>query len=399
MTVRKKAGGPYMDEIRKAVEAAVSGDVYKIVLSAPREKGSLYRRVAVNRLPSGYQVERFTASQVFHENLPAETGPLHTVLTAFLETAFRQLNAWDAQHEYAVRISAKGRVLTSRSPVRQAPRRETAHNRVKNTLLPEGTVVPGLVEMGVMTPDGTVLRSKYDKYRQINRFLEMVDDEVRGMDPGSSFRVVDFGCGKSYLTFVLYHYLTVLRGLEVDMVGLDLKADVIDHCARVAEQYGYAGLHFQVGDIAGYGDTRPVDMVVTLHACDTATDLALFHAVRRGARLLFSVPCCQHELNAQISTARLSGLTRYGIVKERMAALMTDAIRGNLLECCGYHTQLLEFIEMEHTPKNILIRAVKRPAAQQYATRKKALAEVEALMEEFHLEPTLYRLLCEAGDL
>ena len=388
-----------MHEIRKAVEAAVGGDVYKVVLSAPREKTNRYRRVAVNRLPAGYKVERFTETQVFHENLPAETGPLHILLTELLETEFRQLNAWDTQNEHAVRISAKGRVLTSRSPVRQAPRRETGHNRVKKTLLPEGTVVPGLVEMGVMTPDGTVIRSKYDKYRQINRFLEMVDDEVRGMESGSSLRVVDFGCGKSYLTFVLYHYLTALRGLEVDMVGLDLKADVINHCARVAEQYGCTGLRFQQGDIAGYEDMRPVDMVVTLHACDTATDLALFHAVRRGARLLFSVPCCQHELNAQISTERLSGLTRYGIVKERMAALMTDAIRGNLLECCGYRTQLLEFIEMEHTPKNILIRAVRRPEAQQYATRKKALAAVEALMEEFHLEPTLYRLLREAGEI
>ncbi len=388
-----------MDEIRKAVEAAVNGDVYKVVLSAPREKEGLYRRVVVNRLPAGYQVERFTTTQVFHENLPMETGSLTTVLTGLLEAEFRQLNAWDVRNEYAVRISAKGRVLSSRTPVRQAPRQETAHNRAKNYLLPEGTVVPGLVEMGVMTPDGTVVRSKYDKYRQINRFLEMVDDEVRGMEPGSTLRIVDFGCGKSYLTFVLYHHLTVERELAVDMVGLDLKADVIDHCTQVAEQYGYTGLHFQRGDIAGYEDTRPIDMVVTLHACDTATDLALFHAIRRRARLLFSVPCCQHELNAQIATDRLSGLTRYGIVKERMAALMTDAIRGNLLECCGYRTQLLEFIEMEHTPKNILIRAVRRPAAQQYATRKKALAEVEALMEEFHLEPTLYRLLREAGEL
>lgn len=250
-----------------------------------------------------------------------------------------------------------------------------------------------------MTPDGHVIQSMYDKFRQINRFLEVIDDEIRRLDIRDRLTVIDFGCGKSYLTFVLYHYLTAVRGIRADILGLDLKADVIAQCGRVAAKYGYDGLRFEQGDIGDARGDAPVDMVVTLHACDTATDLALYHAVRRGARLIFSVPCCQHELNAQIEGGRLSALTRYGIVKERFAALMTDAVRANLLECCGYRTQLLEFIEMEHTPKNLLIRAVRRPARQEGATRERALAEVDALREEFGVEPTLYRLLREAGRI
>ncbi|MBP7401951.1 MAG: SAM-dependent methyltransferase [Clostridia bacterium] len=388
-----------MDDIRKAVGEAVSEDVYKIVLSAPVPGAGPYRRVTINRLPSGYQAEQFTETQVFHENLPPDPETLHAWLAERLGSAFRQLNAWDARHEHAVRVTAKGRVLASRTPARQAPRAETAHDRVKSRILPEGTVVPALVDMGVMTPDGHVIQSMYDKFRQINRFLEVIDDEIRRMDIRDRLTVIDFGCGKSYLTFVLYHYLTAVRGIRADILGLDLKADVIAQCGRVAAKYGYDGLRFEQGDIGDARGDAPVDMVVTLHACDTATDLALYHAVRRGARLIFSVPCCQHELNAQIEGGRLSALTRYGIVKERFAALMTDAVRANLLECCGYRTQLLEFIEMEHTPKNLLIRAVRRPARQEGATRERALAEVDALREEFGVEPTLYRLLREAGRI
>ncbi len=250
-----------------------------------------------------------------------------------------------------------------------------------------------------MDADGRILRSMYAKFRQINRFLEIVDDALRAWQGTDPIRLVDYGCGKSYLTFVLYHYLTVVRGFAVDMTGLDLKADVIAHCTRVSARYGYTGLRFEQGDIATHPDARPLDMVVTLHACDTATDLALFHAIRRGARWIFAVPCCQHELHAQITSEQLALLTRYGIVKERVAALMTDAIRGHLLTCCGYRTQLLEFIEMEHTPKNILLRAVLRPSKQQEAIKARALAEVDALLAAFQLQPTLYRLLREAGAI
>lgn len=235
------------------------------------------------------------------------------------------------------------------------------------------------------------------KYKQINRFLEMVDDVSDNLPRQRPLRVIDFGCGKSYLTFILYYYLTVIKKREVQMVGLDLKADVIEKCNQTARKYGYDGLHFELGDINGYQLAGEVDLVITLHACDTATDYALFNAVSWGARVILSVPCCQHELNGQIQSEQFSILTRYGIVKERAASLMTDAIRANLLECCGYKTQLLEFIDLAHTPKNILIRAVKRAPSQRAPAG--VLEETESLMEEFLLHPTLYRLLKEAGRI
>ena len=277
-----------------------------------------------------------------------------------------------------------------------------AHNRQKQYLMPEGTPLPFLVELGVMTPAGKVIASKYDKFKQINRYLEFIDDIVPALPKGRTVNIVDFGCGKSYLTFAMYYLLVSVKGLDVRITGLDLKKDVIENCNALAIKCGYDRLSFLHGDIARYEseDGKHPDMVVTLHACDTATDYALEKAVKWGASVIMCVPCCQHELNKQIECDILSPVMKYGLLKERFAALLTDGLRAEMLEASGYKTQILEFIDMEHTPKNILIRAVKRNTGKNNLqdrenTGKKdsGKTDFEKTAEFVHAEPTLQKLL------
>lgn len=251
-------------------------------------------------------------------------------------------------------------------------------------------IIEPLIDLGVFTKEGKVINSKYDKYKQINRFVEIIDDEIKKNDY-KELTILDFGCGKSYLTFVLYYYFVKIKNINVKMIGLDLKEDVIKKCNDIAKSYKYDNLHFELGDINGFKYNNKVDMVITLHACDTATDYALYNAVKWNAKMIFSVPCCQHELNSQMKSDELSILTRYGIVQERVAALMTDAVRANILEACGYKTQLLEFIDIAHSPKNILIRASKGNVSKD--KREKAICEVNNLVNKFNFEPTLLKLV------
>lgn len=369
----------------------------KIVISKP-PKDSEFIKIRVVRTEKGYLFEKYTEKQAFHENHSAEEAEKRCL--ELLSEGWRQLNAWGQSGEYSITVSKKEKLLFGRKNV--VPEQNSvsglSHNRKKNYIISEDKPFPALIDMGIFTKDGRVAKPMYDKFRQINRFVEMVDDAVKeNADSRKPFRVIDFGCGKSYLTFVLYHYFTEIRGMETEMLGLDLKADVIEKCNSAAEKYGYKNLRFETGDVSSASVSEKVDMVVTLHACDTATDYALFNAVMRGADMIFSVPCCQHELNGQMNSEGLSILTRYGIIKERTAALCTDAIRANLLGCCGYKTQLLEFVDFEHTPKNILIRAVKGNISRE--NKRKLLSEAENIMREFSFEPTLYRLLEEAGRI
>lgn len=372
-------------ELQNIIESVVGEGVIKLTLSKPKPD-TQYKKITVSKTDSGYFAEQFTEKQAFHKNIKADglSGYLTDISGSFL-----QFNIWTADTEHIILVSKKGKVSYKRKRTENVSVKKE-HNRKKQYLIEEGTVVPPLVDMGIFTSAGKVVRTMYDKFRQINRFLELINDEIKNRNY-KEINIIDFGCGKSYLTFIVYYYLTELMGIKANITGLDLKADVIENCNKAAERYGYNDLHFEIGDINGYKCKTKPDMVITLHACDTATDFALHNAIEWGADLIFSVPCCQHELNSQMMSEKFSILTRYGIIKERTAALMTDAIRANLLWYKGYNTQLLEFVDMSHTPKNILIRAVKSQIPQK--TKEKYLAEAKTLIDEFGFAPTLYKLL------
>ena len=381
-----------MEELKTAINEITADDIIKIVVSNKLNKDVEYNKITFllkdNTKKQYYQIEKYTDKQVFHENINKEE--LEAKLLEMVANNYKQLSAWSETTTYDLKISKKGKIFLGKKKGDNAKLANKSHNREKNYILKEGMIIQPLIDLGVFTKEGKVVNSKYDKYKQINRFIEMVDDEIKKTDQ-EELTILDFGCCKSYLTFVLYYYFVEIKKIKVNMIGLDLKADVIKKCNEIAKKYNYENLKFELGDINGYKYTNNVDMVITLHACDTATDYALYNAIKWNAKMIFSVPCCQHEFNAQMESDNLSLLTKYGIVKERVAALMTDAVRANLLEAVGYKTQLLEFIDISHSPKNILIRASKSKVSKD--KKEKALLEVDNLIKEFNFNPTLYKLL------
>ena len=385
-----------MEDLIKAIDDMLNDELIKIVISNKINKENKYNKISIflkeNKKKEYYQIEKYTDKQVFHENIEKEE--LRDKILEFVYNNYKQLNGWSEKTTFDMKISKKGKILLSKSKTNNTKLSNKSHNKEKNYILKEGTIIKPLIDLGVFTKEGKVVNSKYDKYKQINRFIEIIDDEIKKKDY-KELTILDFGCGKSYLTFVLYHYFVEIKKINVKMIGLDLKEDVINKCNKIAKAYNYENLHFELGDINGFKYNNKVDMVITLHACDTATDYALYNAIKWNAKMIFSVPCCQHELNAQMKSENLNILTNYGIIQERIAALMTDSIRGNLLEYMGYKTQLLEFIDIDHSPKNILIRASKNKVSDE--KKNIVLNEVNNLIKEFNFNPTLYKLLKNDG--
>ena len=414
-----------MNELSKLLQENLNIEFISATLSNPKNKDGVQKvkvRPILKKDVLYFQLESFRNNQAFHENV--EEKKACEILLKYMEN-MRQMQMETQRAAYTILVSKKGKV-TIKSKMKKGEKKQInmSHDRKKKYVLEEGVPVPFLQDLGVMTQDGKIVRTKMDKFRQINRFLEFVEDILPQLDKGRELTILDFGCGKSYLTFAMYYYLHELKEYDIRIIGLDLKKDVIRHCNELSEKYGYEKLRFLEGDIADYEGVDQVDMVVTLHACDTATDYALAKAVGWNAKVILSVPCCQHEVNKQLEKQRnlhsgkmksktevmgvsemlgdqlasmeevLGPIMDYGLLRERFAALVTDGLRAKRLESEGYETQVLEFIDMEHTPKNILLRAVKKgsPAA-------KSRKEAEDCERFLKIQPTLGMLLAEQkGD-
>lgn len=391
-----------MSDLQSLFTDCLNETLIRVILSNPSSKDGVIKicaRPVLKNKSLLFQIEEYTKTQVFHKNLTAGDAGSYLTGKLFSDTSSQTASFKNALVETQsftanVLVSKKGTITIKKKMNASAkqPKISLSHNRKKKYILEEGIPVPFLIDLGVMTQNGSIVNAHYDKFRQINRFLEYIEDILPSLPTGRELRILDFGCGKSYLTFAIYYYLKVLKGYPVRITGLDLKEDVIRHCNELAVKYGYDKLEFLCGDIAYYDGCSQVDMVVTLHACDTATDYALAKAVGWGAKVILSVPCCQHELNKQMKNDLLSPVLHYGILKERMAALMTDGLRAQILEANGYRTQILEFIDMAHTPKNLLIRAVYNGHC---ADNK---AQIDELLAAFDVNPTLYRLLCKKDN-
>lgn len=398
--------------INKIFEDTMNIELIQAVISNSVDKNRIAKvklRPVVIKKELFFQASEYIGQQVFHTNYNKEE--LMTKLPDWFTELFRQAEITTKKGKATILISKKGKATVNYKQSKAADQGNQAsggtkgstaamedgmnllHNKAKNYILEEGVPLPFLIDLGVMTAEGKIIKAKMDKFRQINRFLEYIEDVLPFLNHEKELTILDFGCGKSYLTFALYYYMRIMKGYQINIIGLDLKSEVIRHCNELSQKYNYEKLHFLEGDIASYKGSNAVDMVVTLHACDTATDYALYKAVNWGAQVILSVPCCQHELNKQMESNILKPILKYGIVKERMAALITDALRAELLETKGYKVQLLEFIDMEHTPKNILIRAVKRSK-----TKKEKYTPSDNLkecMDFLSADPCLLRLFRE----
>lgn len=367
--------------------------IIKGTISNPRNNSKYikgYIRPVEIKENSMMQIELFTKTQSFAHNYNYDE--FSEIINTIMLDSFFQLNIITNEYNYSFKYTKKNHLLSNKIKNKEIKTLlNVSYNKQKKYILNDGNIIPPLVDLGVMTQDGKIVPSYYDKYRQINRFLEIIDDTIKDFKE-QELNIIDFGCGKSYLTFIVYYYLVNIKKIKTNIIGLDLKADVIKKCNEIAKNYGYNSLNFEIGDISLYKPHFRVDLIITLHACDVATDYAMYHAIKLHSKYLLSVPCCQHEINNQIKKSS-SFLASYGIVKERMSALLTDTIRAKLLEYSGYNVDILEFVDFDASPKNLLVRA-------KYTgnSNAKALDEVNQILDEFKIVQTLYKLLFKSSN-
>ena len=378
-----------MDKVRELCRKQLGKELYQIIISNPKGKKEITKvkiRPTIIKEELLYQISEWKNNQIFHKNMDKEQTVEKVV--EYLEQDFSQMELTSKTVQATVLVSKKGKVTLKEKRNTAGKEIDLSHNKIKKYILQEGTPVPFLIDLGVQTREGKIVKSHYDKFRQINRYLEFIQDIMPILPKDRTINIIDFGCGKSYLTFALYYYMKIICNRDIQVIGLDLKEKVIEDCNRLAKKYQYEHLTFITGDVSTYTG-EAVDMVVTLHACDTATDYALMKAIDWKAKVIFTVPCCQHEVNKQIRCEELAPLLKYGLIKERISALLTDAVRANLLEEQGYQVQVMEFIDMEHTPKNILIRAV--------LDEKERESKIDKVTDYFNVNTTLQKLLSDRG--
>lgn len=377
-----------MDRLRSILEGKLNENLIQVILSNPKENNGIKKikvRPVLLKEKLYYQMTEYIGTKVLHKNIDK-----YQLIERVLKTIgdMRQMEVETTKERLTILVSKKGKIsIKNKKQKTEKHTLSMEHNRKKKYILEEGQAIPFLVDLGVMTKQGKIVKEKYDKFRQINRFLEFIDDVLPKLPREREAIIIDFGCGKSYLTFAMYYYIKILKGYNIRMIGLDLKEDVIHTCRGIAEEYGYSKLEFYQGDIGNYNGVTMVDMVVSLHACDIATDYALAKAVKWNAKIILAVPCCQHELNGQMESSMLQPIIKYGILREKIAALFTDGIRAQILEGCGYDVQMLEFIDMEHTPKNILLRAMLVKSG------KRDFDRIHPLLEFISAKPMLLTLI------
>lgn len=375
------------------MEIKLPQGIIKGTISNPKSN-SQYQKAKIQMIKndqgSYYQISLYTDKQVFHKNL--NTVELEEFIIEQINDSFSNMELFTTDYVYGFRVTSKGKLLSNKRKNNEQFV-DVKHNKDKQYLLKEGMIIPPLIDLGVMTKDGVIVKAKYDKYRQINRFLEIIDDTIKNE---TYLKIIDFGCGKSYLTFVLYYYLVEIKKMHCEIIGLDLKDDVIDKCNEISKRYNYDdNLKFYKGDISNFKEENNIDMIITLHACDTATDYALYHAIRMKCKYIFSVPCCQHEVNSQLSSSYFHIINKFGILKERFSAILTDTIRANILQYCGYKTQVMEFVDFENSPKNLLIRAV----YSGNQPNEKIKAEIDSVIQDAKFKQKLYDLVFDTKGL
>lgn len=362
----------------------------KIILSGGKnnvEYQKIVYNLIENDLKKYYYIEKFKENKVFHDNI--DYINLENNFLMNYEN-YRNITIFKLESTFEIKISKKGKIFIKEHKAINKNLIKNENNNQKKYIIKEGMDIDILIELGIFTNDYKIINKKYDKFKQINRFIEIIDDELKNVDNNKRINIIDFGCGKSYLTFILYYYLVKIKKLNINMIGVDLKEDVINKCNDLAKKYKYENLKFEIGNINGYKPKFNVDMVISLHACDIATDYALFNAIEWNSKYIFSVPCCQHELYNQIKSNDLKEILKYNIIKERMASLFTDSIRCLILEIIGYNVQILEFVDFDNSPKNLLIRAKKSNISQKDKNFK--INELNRILKDFNINHTLYNL-------